>query len=212
MFAWLVSHQPAVLFSLRANQPPATTTFLSEQTSTSHQPPAKRTGWTRTRLSSERIIPNWWWFRLSRAGVAVSQPIASVTFVRASRTESVSLPAPGAGNSCRKGFGDSHNCLLPVRGNVFPRSFSYLACEVRWGVWTRARNLQLCRWEFNHGRPRSYLLVGGPKSLIWLSTNCLQLYVSRLQSGNATIAWRKCYRCQPTGSPTRRCKLSVTLH
>jgi hypothetical protein len=28
-----------------AYQPPANNTFLSEQTSTSHQPPAKRTGW-----------------------------------------------------------------------------------------------------------------------------------------------------------------------
>jgi hypothetical protein len=31
-------------FSLRTNQPPASSTFLSEQISTSHQPPAKRTG------------------------------------------------------------------------------------------------------------------------------------------------------------------------
>jgi hypothetical protein len=30
-------------FSLRTNQQPASSTFLSEQTSTSHQPPAKRT-------------------------------------------------------------------------------------------------------------------------------------------------------------------------
>jgi hypothetical protein len=31
-------------FSLRTNQPPASSAFLSEQISTSHQPPAKRTG------------------------------------------------------------------------------------------------------------------------------------------------------------------------
>jgi hypothetical protein len=28
-----------------SHQQPASSTFLSEQTSTSHQPPAKRTGW-----------------------------------------------------------------------------------------------------------------------------------------------------------------------
>jgi hypothetical protein len=32
-------------FSLTTNQQPASSTFLSEQTSTSHQPPAKRTGY-----------------------------------------------------------------------------------------------------------------------------------------------------------------------
>jgi hypothetical protein len=31
-------------FSLRTNQPPANSTFLSAQISTSHRPPAKRTG------------------------------------------------------------------------------------------------------------------------------------------------------------------------
>jgi hypothetical protein len=41
MFASLIDHQPAVLFS---QNKPASSTFLSEQTSTSHQPPAKRTG------------------------------------------------------------------------------------------------------------------------------------------------------------------------
>jgi hypothetical protein len=49
LFARLISHQPAVLFSQNepatSNQPqPASSTFLSEQTSTSHQPPANRTG------------------------------------------------------------------------------------------------------------------------------------------------------------------------
>jgi hypothetical protein len=42
LFAWLISQQPAVLFSPNK---PATSTFLSEQTSTSHQPPANRTSW-----------------------------------------------------------------------------------------------------------------------------------------------------------------------
>jgi hypothetical protein len=50
LFAWLISHQPTVLFSQNkpatSNQPePASSTLLSEQTSTSHQPPANRTGW-----------------------------------------------------------------------------------------------------------------------------------------------------------------------
>jgi hypothetical protein len=50
LFARLISHQPAVLFSQNepatSNQPqPASSTLLSEQTSTSHQPPANRTGW-----------------------------------------------------------------------------------------------------------------------------------------------------------------------
>jgi hypothetical protein len=39
--AWLISHQPAVLFS---HNKTASSTLLSEQTSTSHQPPANRTG------------------------------------------------------------------------------------------------------------------------------------------------------------------------
>jgi hypothetical protein len=44
LFARLISHQPAVLFSQNepatSNQPqPASSTLLSEQTSTSHQPP-----------------------------------------------------------------------------------------------------------------------------------------------------------------------------
>jgi hypothetical protein len=41
LFPWLISHQPAVLFS---QNKPATSTLLSEQNSTSHQPPANRTG------------------------------------------------------------------------------------------------------------------------------------------------------------------------
>jgi hypothetical protein len=45
LFLWLISHQPAVLFSQNklatSNQP--TTLVPSEQISTSHQPPAKRT-------------------------------------------------------------------------------------------------------------------------------------------------------------------------
>jgi hypothetical protein len=46
LFAWLISHQPTVLFSQNkpatSNQPePASSTLLSEQTSTIHQPPAK---------------------------------------------------------------------------------------------------------------------------------------------------------------------------
>jgi hypothetical protein len=41
-----LAYQPPAYFSLGTNQPPATSQqyFLSEQTSTSHQPPAKRTG------------------------------------------------------------------------------------------------------------------------------------------------------------------------
>jgi hypothetical protein len=45
LFAWLISHQPAVLFSQNksaTNNQPAVL-FLSAQTSISHQPPAKRT-------------------------------------------------------------------------------------------------------------------------------------------------------------------------
>jgi hypothetical protein len=34
-----------------AYQPPDSSTFLSEQTSTSHQPPAKRTGYQTNRLA-----------------------------------------------------------------------------------------------------------------------------------------------------------------
>jgi hypothetical protein len=50
LFAWLISHQPTVLFSQNkpatSNQPePASSTLLSDQTSTSHQSPANRTGW-----------------------------------------------------------------------------------------------------------------------------------------------------------------------
>jgi hypothetical protein len=48
LFAWLISHQPTIFFSQNkpatSNHQPASSTFLSEQTSTSHQPPAKRPG------------------------------------------------------------------------------------------------------------------------------------------------------------------------
>jgi hypothetical protein len=46
LFAWLISHQTAVLFSSEqtSHQQPVSCTFLSKQTSTNHQPPAKRTG------------------------------------------------------------------------------------------------------------------------------------------------------------------------
>jgi hypothetical protein len=48
LFARLINHQSVVLFSQNkpatSNQPqPASSTLLSEQTSTSHQPPANRT-------------------------------------------------------------------------------------------------------------------------------------------------------------------------
>jgi hypothetical protein len=49
LFVWLISHQSGVLFSQNksatSHQQSASSTFLSEQISTSHQPPAKRTGW-----------------------------------------------------------------------------------------------------------------------------------------------------------------------
>jgi hypothetical protein len=49
LLAWLISHQPTVLFTFLSEQTshrqPANSTFLSEQISTSHQPPAKRTGY-----------------------------------------------------------------------------------------------------------------------------------------------------------------------
>jgi hypothetical protein len=44
MFVWLISHQPAVLFSEQtSHQQSANNTFISEQTSIKRQPPAKRT-------------------------------------------------------------------------------------------------------------------------------------------------------------------------
>jgi hypothetical protein len=48
LFAWLISRQPTVLFSQNkpatSNQPEsASSILLSEQTNTSHQPPANRT-------------------------------------------------------------------------------------------------------------------------------------------------------------------------
>jgi hypothetical protein len=60
LFARLISHQPVVLFSQNesatSNQPqPASSTLLSEQTSTSHQPPANRTG----RCSYTHSNNNW---------------------------------------------------------------------------------------------------------------------------------------------------------
>jgi hypothetical protein len=63
LFARLISHQPAVLFSQNepatSNQPqPASSTVLSEQTSTSHQPSANRTG-----SKPGRVSP--WPFRAS---------------------------------------------------------------------------------------------------------------------------------------------------
>jgi hypothetical protein len=39
-------------FSLRTNQTPATSTFLSEQTSTSHEPPTNPTRWQLTTTPS----------------------------------------------------------------------------------------------------------------------------------------------------------------
>jgi hypothetical protein len=48
-FVWLISHQPTVLFS---QNKPAISTFLSEQISSSHQPPAKRTGCRKPRARS----------------------------------------------------------------------------------------------------------------------------------------------------------------
>jgi hypothetical protein len=45
-FAWLISHQPAILFLSEqiGHQQPANSIILSEEISTSHQPPVKRTG------------------------------------------------------------------------------------------------------------------------------------------------------------------------
>jgi hypothetical protein len=48
VFAWLISHQTAVLFyqnkPATSHQQPANSTLLLKQTSTTHQPPAKLTG------------------------------------------------------------------------------------------------------------------------------------------------------------------------
>jgi hypothetical protein len=42
-----------------SHQQPASSTFLSEQTSTTHQPPAKRTGWLALiDLPNKKCIPN----------------------------------------------------------------------------------------------------------------------------------------------------------
>jgi hypothetical protein len=63
LFAWLISHQPTVLFSQNkpatSNQPePASSILLSEQTSTSHQPPANRTGCLiRLPMSQQFVVP-----------------------------------------------------------------------------------------------------------------------------------------------------------
>jgi hypothetical protein len=40
-----------------SHQQPANSTFLSEQTSTSHQPPAKRTGWGSVKSSDRWAMP-----------------------------------------------------------------------------------------------------------------------------------------------------------
>jgi hypothetical protein len=45
LFAWLISHQPAVLFS--QNKPATSQQYFSLRTN-QHQPPAKRTGWSFT--------------------------------------------------------------------------------------------------------------------------------------------------------------------
>jgi hypothetical protein len=69
LFARITSHQPAVLLSQNepatSNQPqPVSSNFLSEQTSTSHQPPANRTGWRLFHLTSlfnqtlDEIVPS----------------------------------------------------------------------------------------------------------------------------------------------------------
>jgi hypothetical protein len=42
LFAWFISHQPAVLFSHNKS---GSSTLFSEQISTSYQPPTNRTGW-----------------------------------------------------------------------------------------------------------------------------------------------------------------------
>jgi hypothetical protein len=42
LFAWLISHQPAVLFS---HNKPATSNQYSSLRTNQHQPPANRTGW-----------------------------------------------------------------------------------------------------------------------------------------------------------------------
>jgi hypothetical protein len=52
LFVWLISHQAAVLFS---QNKPATSTFLSKQTSISHQPPAKRT-YVTSEISSHIVM------------------------------------------------------------------------------------------------------------------------------------------------------------
>jgi hypothetical protein len=51
-------------FSLRTNQPSATSTFLSEQTSTSHQPPTKRTGCTIRTHNKIQIIYQYGMYRM----------------------------------------------------------------------------------------------------------------------------------------------------
>jgi hypothetical protein len=62
LFVWLISHQPAVLFSQNKS---AISTFLSEQISTSHQPPAKRTGCLSEEL--RKLLPQ---YRGSCQGIA----------------------------------------------------------------------------------------------------------------------------------------------
>jgi hypothetical protein len=63
LFARLISHQPAVLFSqdepATSNQPqPASSTLLSEQSCTSHQQPANQTGCFWINCNPEILIGN----------------------------------------------------------------------------------------------------------------------------------------------------------
>jgi hypothetical protein len=100
LFARLISHQPAVLFSQNepatSNQPqPASSTFLSEQTSTSHQPPANRTG------SDARLM---------REGVA-SSGFRFQTF-SAARRSNCRQPQPGT-----TAFTSSSKVFDAARGN-----------------------------------------------------------------------------------------------
>jgi hypothetical protein len=78
LFAWLISHQPAVLFS---HNKPVNSTLLSEQTSTSHQPPANRIGSWLLQLKttsswSQKIFGS----RYRHVGLA-RRPSANTTFL-----------------------------------------------------------------------------------------------------------------------------------
>jgi hypothetical protein len=61
LFVWLISHQPAVL-------------FLSEQTSTSHQPPAKRTGWVGELTFPFPFLQSPLFFSLFLSGTVIGVP------------------------------------------------------------------------------------------------------------------------------------------